>query len=91
MKPRGPAVRFAASAAPLGVGSMLVAATASGTAAIALYLFVRSANRTPVYLQSFQRYGSTVVLVGYLVLVTVLAAVAVVSASRGARAAHADR
>jgi len=92
MKPRGPAVRFAARAAALGVGSMLVAALASGTAAISLYQFARYTDslRPWVDMQSFQQYGSTATLVVYLGLVVAAAAVAAVSASRAAGAARPD-
>jgi hypothetical protein len=89
MKPRGPAVRVASRAAAIGVGGMLVAATASGTAAISLYLFARSANslRPYVILQSFKQYGNVVTLVVYLAVVLAAAAVATISAGRAARAA----
>lgn len=97
MRPRGPAVRFASRAAALGVGSMLVAAIASGTAATALYLFARAPLPHPpgtvVYVSgmvSFRQYGSSAMLIAYLALVVAVAAVAAVSARRGARAALAD-
>jgi hypothetical protein len=79
LRPRGPAVRLAACAAGLAVVALDLAAAASGVAAVGLYLWARD----------FAGYHDTLVLGIYLALVMASAAVATVSAARGARAAHA--
>jgi hypothetical protein len=100
LRPGGPAVGFAARAAAVGVASMCVAALSSGTAAVTLYLFASGPGNllTSQSLRAYEgsglaldpQYASTAMLVGYLALVTAAAAVAIVSASRGARAALAE-
>jgi hypothetical protein len=77
LRPRGPAVRLAASAAGLAVAAMVLAAAASSVAAVGLSLWARD----------FAGYHDGVVLGLYLALVIAAATVASVSAARGARAA----
>jgi len=102
MKPRGPAVRFAGRVALLAVASGLVAAIASSTAVVSLYLAARSPLEPVTYsryllpvseyrqLLTHEPYRSTGMLIACLVLITAAAAVAVVSATRGATAATAQ-
>jgi hypothetical protein len=80
LRPRGPAVRLAATAAGLAVLAMDLAAVASGVAVIGLHEW------TP----GFAGYHNGASLGVYLSLVTVAAAVATVSAARGARVALAE-
>jgi hypothetical protein len=79
LRPRGPAVRLAAGAAALGVAAILVATAASTVAVIGLDVWTRDL--------AGQHQG--LVLGVYLGLVATAAAVATVSAARGARAAFA--
>jgi len=80
LRPRGPAVRLAASAAALAVLAIDLAAVASGVAAIGLHRWA----------PGFADHDGASLDV-YLGLVTVAAAVATVSAARGTRAALAER
>ena len=80
LRPRGPAVRLAASAAALAVLAIDLAAVASGVAAIGLHRLA----------PGFAAHDGASLDV-YLGLVTVAAAVATVSAARGTRAALAER
>lgn len=97
LRPGGPAVRFATRAAAVGIVSMCVAVLASSTAAVSMYLFSRGPGNlwAPPSQQLRitqgplldQQYGNTAILVLYLALIAVPAAVAIVSATRGVRAA----
>jgi hypothetical protein len=77
LRPRGPAVRLAASAAGLAAAAMVLAAAASSVAAIGLSLWARD----------FAGYHDGPMLGLYLALVMAAATVATVSAARGTRAA----
>jgi hypothetical protein len=78
LRPRGPAVRFAARAAGVAAGSLVLAIAASAVAAAGLCLWARD----------FAGYHQAGVLAGYLGVTGVLAAIAA-GAVRGARAARA--
>jgi hypothetical protein len=100
LRPRGPAVIFASHAAGVGVASMCIAALASGTAAVTLYVFSTGPGNFSLPPGQALRaengalvggpYASTTTLVVYLALVAAAAAVAAISASRGTRAARAE-
>ncbi len=79
LRPRGPAVRFAARAAGVAAGSLVLAIAASAVAAAGLCLWARD----------FAGYHQAGVLAGYLGVTGVLAAAATAGAVRGARAARA--
>jgi hypothetical protein len=76
LRPRGPAVRFAARAAGVAAGSLMLAAAASAVAATGLCLWARD----------FAGYHQAGVLTGYLGVTAVLAVAAVAGAARGVRA-----
>ncbi len=76
LRPRGPAVHLAARAAGLATASIVLAAIASGVAAVGLSLWARE----------FAAYHQAGQVVGYLTVVVAGAAVATVGATRGVRA-----
>ncbi len=76
LRPRGPAVEIATRAGGLAAACIVVAAAASGVAAIGLSLWARG----------FAAYHQAGQVGAYLAVVTVLALVATVSATRGVRA-----
>jgi hypothetical protein len=77
LRPRGPAVRLAAIASAAAIATMLLASAASVIAGTGLSVWARG----------FAGYHQVWPIVSYLALVTVAAAVAAISAGRGARAA----
>jgi hypothetical protein len=76
LRPRGPAVHLAAAGAAVAAVAVSVAAAASGLAATGLCLWTRN----------FAGYRHDELLGGYLILITVVAATATISAARGIRA-----
>jgi uncharacterized membrane protein YozB (DUF420 family) len=77
LRPRGPAVQVATRAAGLAAGCIVLAAAASGVAAIGLCLWARD----------FAGYHQAAQLGAYLAVVAMLALVVTASARRGVRAA----
>jgi hypothetical protein len=76
LRPRGPAVHLATRAAGVAAASIVIAAVASGVAAIGLGLWARD----------FAAYHHVAQVGGYLVVVAAGAAVAIAGATRGMRA-----
>lgn len=76
LRPRGPAVHVAARCAGVAAGSIVIAAAASGIAAIGLGLWARD----------FAGYHQAAQVGGYLAVVTIGIVVATVGATRGLRA-----
>jgi hypothetical protein len=81
LRPRGPAVHLAARAAGAAAASIVVAAGASGVAAIGLCLWARN----------FGAYHQVAQVAGYLAVITAGAAAAALGATRATRAARATR
>jgi hypothetical protein len=79
LRPAGPAIRRATTAAALAAPAVALAGIASGVAATGLCLWSRK----------FAGYHHAAILEAYLLLVTVMAAAASVSAARGIRARRA--